>query len=241
MIYDEPMSNTEYNPADFTPFAVTVDLIALTVRPPNLEVLLVRRAEAPHKNRWALPGGFVQPNQDLIDAAEYKLTEKTGITINRAHLEQLQTFGRPNRDKRMRIISVAYLAMVPNPETPPLDNAQWVPITDLGQNRKLAFDHNDILATAIQRARAKIEYTNLATTFCNPEFTIAELRGVYETIWNTQLDPGNFTRKTSSADGFITPTGQTRHTRRGRSPRTYTAGPASTLHPPILQPDNHQR
>jgi len=229
------MSGSNYDPSAFPAFAVTVDLVVLTVRPPALEVLLLRRPDAPAKGKWALPGGFVQPDQDLVDAAEFKLADKTGIRVDRAHLEQLQTFGKPKRDPRMRIVSVAYLALVADPPAPELDNAAWVPIADVG-SRTLAFDHADIIDAGIERARAKLEYTTLATSFCGPEFTIAELRSVYEAAWGTSLDAANFHRKVMATDGFVEPTGRTESSGPGRPARTYTAGDAEALQPAIVRP-----
>ena len=229
------MAQSNYDPSAFPAFAVTVDLVVLTVRPPALEVLLLRRPEAPAKGKWALPGGFVKPDQDLVDAAEFKLADKTGIVVDRAHLEQLQTFGKPKRDPRMRIVSVAYLAMVSDPPAPELDNARWVPVDDIAA-KSLAFDHADILAAGIERARAKLEYTTLGTSFCEAEFTVAELRSVYEAAWGTTLDPANFHRKVMATKGFVEPTGRTESSGPGRPARTYTAGDADALHPAIVRP-----
>lgn len=229
------MAAKNYDPSDFPAFAVTVDLVVLTVRPPALEVLLLRRPEAPAKGKWALPGGFVKPDQDLIDAAEFKLADKTGIRVDRAHLEQLQTFGKPKRDPRMRIVSVAYLAMVADPPAPELADARWAPIDDVAA-KSLAFDHADILAAGIERSRAKLEYTTLGTSFCGPEFTIAELRSVYEAAWGTSLDAANFHRKVMATNGFVEPTGRTESSGPGRPARTYTAGDADALHPAIVRP-----
>lgn len=228
------MSANDYDPGEYPPFAVTVDLVVLTVRPPDLHVLLVRREEDPDKGSWALPGGFVGPNQDLVDAAQFKLSDKTGIRVGEAHLEQLSTFGAPDRDPRMRIVSVAYLALVANPPEPELDSAKWHPVGSLAE-RSLAFDHGSILAHGVERARAKLEYTTLATSFCAAEFTIAELRSVYEATWGSTLDAANFHRKVMATDGFVEPTGRTESGGRGRPARTYKASSAEALHPPIVR------
>lgn len=230
------VAKTDYDPKDFPAFAVTVDLVILTVRPPSLEVLLLKRPEAPEKGKWALPGGFVQPDQDLLDAAEFKLADKTGIVIDRAHLEQLQSFGMPNRDPRMRIVSVAYLGMVADPPKPELPNAEWKSVDEL-TSIKLAFDHRDILRAGIERARSKLEYTTLATSFCDDEFTIAQLRAVYEAAWGTKLDPANFHRKVLATEGFVEPTGNNVSSGPGRPARAYIDGGADALHPPIVRPD----
>ena len=122
----------EYDAGEFPPFAVTTDLVILTVQPPSFRVLLVERALDPYAQHWALPGGFVGPDQGLLEAARFKLADKTGVQVEQAHLEQLQSFGRPDRDPRMRVVSVAYLAMVADP--PALDagsdasQAEWMDI-----------------------------------------------------------------------------------------------------------------
>ena len=133
-----------YDPSAFPPFAVTADLVILTVRPPQIQVLLVQREQEPFADTWALPGGFVQPDQSLIEAAQFKLTDKTGLSIDSAHLEQLASFGAPDRDPRMRIISVAWLAMVAHPDEPVAGtksaDAAWVDVASLDFD-ELAFDH----------------------------------------------------------------------------------------------------
>lgn len=221
-----------YDPSAFPPFAVTVDLVVLTVRANRMQVLLVQRSDAPHKGAWALPGGFVGPSQDLIDAAQSKLADKTGIDIDRAHLEQLATFGAPKRDPRMRIVSVAYLAMVPEPADLDVTRAAWHHVDALPE-LTLAFDHASIVTTGIERARAKLEYTTLATSFCNETFTIVELRSIYEAVWGTTLEPANFHRKVLASDGFLEPTGESVSQGRGRPAQLYSAGSATSLHPPI--------
>ena len=228
-------NSDDYDPAEFPPFAVTVDLVVLTVRPPAFEVLLVRRGEQPDAGKWALPGGFVGPDLDLSEAAQLKLCDKTGIEVETAHLEQLETFGAPGRDPRMRVVSVAHLAFVSNPPEPELDNAQWHDVDSLA-GKGLAFDHGKILAAGIERARAKLEYSTLATSFCGPEFTIAELRSVYEAVWGNELDAANFHRKVIATDGFVEPTGRTESGGPGRPARTYRATATTTLQPPIVRP-----
>lgn len=230
----DPYNAASYNPADFPPFAVTVDLVVLAVQPPSLDVLLIRRPDQPHQGAWSLPGGFVGPDQDLIEAAQFKLADKTGIEVDRAHLEQLHTFGSPDRDERMRVVSVAHLALVADPVEPELEHAEWLPVRSL-PDRKLAFDHQTIIEHGIERARAKLEYTTLATTFCAPEFTMAELRSVYEAAWGQQLDAANFHRKVMATDGFVEATGRTESGGRGRPARTFVAGSATALHPPIVR------
>lgn len=227
----------DYNPRDYPPFAVTVDLVILTIRAGTLTVLLVTRGEAPALGMRAIPGGFVRPDEDLPVAAARELGEETGLSLSDVHLEQLASYGAPGRDPRMRVVTVAYLALVPGMSAPrpggDAAGADWVPVADPGQ---LAFDHDQILADALERARAKLEYTPLAAAFCPPEFTIAQLRGVYETVWGTTLDPRNFHRKVTGTPGFVIPANGETAGGRGRPAQLYRKGPAATLYPPLLRP-----
>lgn len=227
----------DYDPRDYPPFAVTVDLVVLTIRAGTLTVLLVTRGEAPALGMRAFPGGFVRPSEDLTAAAARELAEETGLGPGEVHLEQLASYGAPDRDPRMRVVTVAYLALAPGMPAPrpggDAAGADWVPVTQAGP---LAFDHGQILADGLERARAKLEYTPLATAFCPPEFTIAQLRGVYETVWGTAVDPRNFHRKVTGTPGFVLPANGETAGGRGRPAQLYRKGPAATLYPPLLRP-----
>jgi 8-oxo-dGTP diphosphatase len=214
---------------------VTVDVVVLTVRDDALQVLLVRRGVPPFEGRWALPGGFVLIGEDLDRAARRELREETGVEAP-AHLEQLQTYGTPRRDPRGRVVSVAYLAFVPDlPDAVAGTDASHARYVAVGKARSLAFDHGRILADGVERARAKLEYTPLAAAFCAPEFTVAELRRIYEIVWAEPLDPRNFHRKVTGAAGFLAPTGGTTTRDGGRPAALYRRGPATTLHPPLMR------
>jgi 8-oxo-dGTP diphosphatase len=229
-----------YDPHAFPPFAVTVDLVVLTVRDGELCALLVRRGDYPYRGRWALPGGFVRAGEDLDNAAQRELAEETGLDTQ-AHLEQLATYGAPDRDPRMRVISVAYLVLAPKLPRPTagtdVADARFWPIADLtdAQRPALAFDHDRILTDAVDRARAKLEYTSLATTFLDERFTIADLRRVYEAVWGVELHPANFRRKVLSTPSLVVPTGEERATGRGWA-ELYTRGTTTYLHPALLRP-----
>jgi 8-oxo-dGTP diphosphatase len=221
-------------------FSVTVDLAVLTVADDTLKVLVVRRGVPPFRGRWALPGGFVLAREDLTDAARRELVEETGVPLRSVHLEQLGSYGSPGRDPRGRVVTVAHLALLPDLPEPVAGSdaagAEWRPVEDLlSATRRLAFDHGTILADAVERARSKLEYAPLAAAFCPPEFTIAELRRVYEVVWGTELDPRNFHRKVTGTPGFVEPTGESTRRGGGRPARLYRAGDATLLHPAMLR------
>ena len=260
---DEEDFLTRYDPRAFPPVAVTVDVVALTIKSDELHILLVRRGQHPFRGWWALPGGFVRAgitvDEDLPDAALRELTEETGESRDRFHLEQLATYGAPERDPRMRVISVAYLAFAPELPEPrsggDAADAAWVPVDSLrlsddgddqlpGASKRLAFDHARIVSDGLERARSKLEYTPLATAFAGELFTISDLRAIYETVWGERLHAGNFHRKVLSVPGFVDGTGDTTDTggpRGGPKARIYRAGDARLLHPALLRPAREEQ
>jgi 8-oxo-dGTP diphosphatase len=222
-------------------FAVTVDLVVLTVRDQALKVLAIQRGEPPFQGRWALPGGFVLPDENLDHGAARELAEETGLAPGTVHLEQLASYGEPGRDPRMLTVSVAYLGLAPDLPTPKAGDdaaaAEWLPVERLLKPRStLAFDHAVILRDGVERARAKLEYTPLAASFCGAEFTVADLRRVYEAVWGTTLDPRNFHRKVTGTPDFVVPLHRTR-TEVGRPAALYRAGTLRLLHPAMLRPE----
>jgi 8-oxo-dGTP diphosphatase len=248
---DEATFLASYDPARYPPVAVTVDVVLLTVRAGRLAVLLVQRRSHPFRGHWALPGGFVEPDEELDTAARRELAEETGVLIASGedavalgHLEQLRTYGTPERDPRMRVVSVAYVGFTAAAElvagSDAADARFWA-VDDLAiegvgsdDGAPLAFDHARIIGDGVERARAKLEYTTLATAFLDEPFTLGELRRVYEAVWGESLHEGNFRRKVSSTPGFVEPTGATARTD-GRPAALYRRGGALRLHPPILR------
>jgi 8-oxo-dGTP diphosphatase len=207
-VVDAPCAEpTPYDPAAFERPSVTVDVVAFTAREKRLSVLLIRRGVEPFAGTWALPGGFVRMTEELDDAARRELCEETGIAGAR-FLEQLYTFGKPGRDPRTRVISVAYYALLPGPESglPPVPEpeagtdaaeARWWTVDQLPP---LAFDHAEILHMALSRLRAKLGYTSVAYALLPEEFTLTELQTVYEIILGRPLDKRNFRKKMLAAD-----------------------------------------
>jgi 8-oxo-dGTP diphosphatase len=197
--------------------AVAVDMVVMTVVDIDLKVLLVRRGVEPFKGRWALPGGFVRVGEDeargedLEDAAHRELREETGLLQSDVFLEQLYTFGRSDRDPRGRVISVAYYALVPGDLLPRVRagddaaDARWYSTQKLP--RKLAFDHDEIIASALERIRGKIEYDlRIAMSLVPASFTKAELRRVFEVVTGQAYDKSNFNKRFNRMleDGTIT-------------------------------------
>jgi 8-oxo-dGTP diphosphatase len=222
---------------DHAQLRLAVDLAVLTVREGSLQVLVITRGNKPFAGQPALPGGFVRTGEDIGDAANRELGEETGLDGSSLHLEQLAVYGRPDRDPRGRVVSVAYLAIMPDLPIPragsDASSAAWSPVDKV--RGTLAFDHDQILDDAVEAARRRLELTTLATAFCPAEFTIGDLRSVYEVVWNEALDPRNFSRKVINTEGFVEPTDTKRLPATGRPALLYRAGTATSLNPPIMR------
>ncbi|MFE3476296.1 MULTISPECIES: NUDIX domain-containing protein [unclassified Streptomyces] len=221
---------------------VTADLVILTIRHDKLYVLLVERGTEPFRGRLALPGGFMRGDETVEETAARELHEETRLDADALHLEQLGVYSAPKRDPRdRRVVTCAFLAIAPRLPAPTAGSdagtATFAPVapllTDTGA---LAFDHSQILRDAVKRARDALQFTTVATSFCDPEFTITELRGVYETVWDVRLDPPNFHRKVTEAEGLLVPTGRRGAPQGGRPATLYRAGPATRLTPPMMRP-----
>lgn len=198
-----------YDLAKYEKPSVTVDIIIFTVESNDLKVLLIKRKSWPFKGMWAIPGGFVGMEEDLEGAAKRELMEETGV--KEVYLAQLATFGEPRRDPRTRVITVAYYALISSDHlkleaTTDAADVRWFSVDNIP---KLAFDHNTILESALQRIRNKIEYTNIAFQLLPGKFTLTELQKVYEIILGKRLDKRNFRKKVKET-GIITPLKETR-------------------------------
>ena len=201
-----------YDPARFPAFAVTVDVVILTMSGGVLQVLLVRRGEAPFAGMWAIPGGFKRPSETLDEAAKRELAEETGVDAA-SLLTQFAAYGDPERDPRMNVVTIAYLAVLRDVGAvvagTDAAEAALVPVSDvLNGKLNLAFDHLRIVRDALERARVELELSGIATAFVGTTFTLAELRAVYEAVWGVQLDAANFRRSIVAEDGWVIPTGR---------------------------------
>jgi 8-oxo-dGTP diphosphatase len=195
-------SPESYNPADYDRPSVTVDIVLFTILESSLKVLLIQRKSWPFEKYWALPGGFVQMEEDLDTAAYRELKEETNVNRQVVYLEQLFTFGEPDRDPRTRVITVAYFALVGADK---LDLKADDDAADVGwfsayEPPDLAFDHGEILSYAIQRLRYKLEYSAVGFQLLPETFTLRELQEAYEIILGEKLDKGNFRSKLRKTD-----------------------------------------
>jgi 8-oxo-dGTP diphosphatase len=174
--------------------SLTVDIVVFTFEDSALKVLLVRRRNAPHRGRMALPGGFVKEKENLEQAALRELREETGL--HHVSPEQLYSFGDPRRDPRGRVVSIAYLALVA-PGRPlhagnDASEAAWQPLNKLPA---LAFDHRQMVRFALHRLRNKLDYSTAGFQLLPRKFSLPELQTLYETILDRELDKRNFRKK----------------------------------------------
>ncbi len=204
--------------------AVSVDIVVFTLREGSLHILLIQRGEDPYKMKWALPGGFVLLDESLENAANRKLDDETGISG--VYLEQLYTYGEPERDPRGRVITVAYFALIPSDRPirtegrDDVSSAAWFPINSIPA---LAFDHNEIIEYALRRLRYKLEYSAVGFELLPGEFTLTELQSTYEIILGEKLDKRNFRRRMLEAN--IIEATENKRTGDGRPARLYRYRP----------------
>jgi 8-oxo-dGTP diphosphatase len=221
-----------YDPSQFPPFAVTVDVVILTMSEGMLHVLLVCRGEAPYEGMWAIPGGFKRPTETLDDAAKRELAEETGVDAA-SLLAQFGAYGDPERDPRMNVVTVGYLAVLRDVGAvvggSDAAAAALIPVSEVLNGKiDLAFDHLQIVRDAVERVRIELEVSGIATAFVGATFTLAELRAVYEAVWGVQLDAANFRRSVVADDGWVIPTGRRARpgSSGGRPAELYRAGRA---------------
>jgi len=208
----DPGVPSGYDPSQFPAFAVTVDVVVLTMSEGLLHVLLVCRGEAPYEGAWAIPGGFKRPAETLDEAARRELNEETGVDAA-SLLTQFGAYGDPARDPRMNVVTIAYLAVLRDVGAIEAGTdaaaAALIPVSDVLNGKvDLAFDHRQIVRDAVERVRAELELKGIATAFVGTTFTLAELRAVYEAVWGVQLDAANFRRSIVAEDGWVIPTGR---------------------------------
>lgn len=252
----------EYDPSKFPPFALTVDLNIFTIRDGVLCLLLVERGGHPFKGYWALPGGHVNHGTENADqAAERELNEETSLDWQQqdGHLEQLRTYTDPDRDPRIKaglhVASVAYVALAPNLPDPTAGDdaatARYWPVMDLdldaqrdawlnrieytGPAPTLAYDHALIASDALERVRAKLEYTTLAAQFVTEPFTLPDLLRVYAAVWGFAPNLANFRRKVLGTTGFVREVGAPAASSGGRPPMLFRRGPGKTINPPFAR------
>jgi 8-oxo-dGTP diphosphatase len=230
---------TGYDPAQFPAFAVTVDVVVMTMSEGLLQVLLVCRGEDPFEGMWAVPGGFKRPEETLDEAAKRELREETGVDAA-SLLAQFGAYGDPGRDPRMNVVTVGYLAVLRDVGAvvggSDAAAAALIPVADVLNGKvALAFDHLQIVKDAVERVRVELERTGIATAFVGQTFTLAELRAVYEAVWGVQLDAANFRRSVVADEGWVIPTGRTARPgpSGGRPAELYRAGRAWSHGGPI--------
>ncbi|MGR0160606.1 NUDIX hydrolase [Paenarthrobacter nitroguajacolicus] len=232
-----------YDPKDYPSVALTADLVVFAVSAGTLNVALVRRGGHPFKGALALPGGFVGPEESAEQAAKRELAEETGLDLGSLtlHLEQLATYTSPDRDPRMRVVSVAHLALLPTdgsvlPRIAAGSDAAaagWHPVHDILRSNDLAFDHSKILQDGSGRLAGKMEYTTVAARLLPDEFTLTQLRTIYDAVWDTSLPAGNFTRKMMP---HLTDTGRKARAATGGAPAALFTASDGHIHPPLAKP-----
>lgn len=235
----DPGVPADYDPSQFPAFAVTVDVVVLTMSDGRLHVLLVRRGVPPFEGMWAIPGGFKRPTETLDEAAKRELLEETGVD-GASLLRQFGAYGDPERDPRMNVVTVAYLAVLREVRGvvggTDAAAAALIPVSEaLNGEIELAFDHARIVRDAVERVRVDLGLTGIATAFVGPTFTLAELRAVYEAVWGVHLDGANFRRSVLAESGWVIPTGRRARPgpAGGRPAELYRAGRAWSHGGPI--------
>lgn len=201
MVEDQFHGPEDYYDTDFDRPSVTVTLIIFTVKDGDLKVLHIKRKYKPLQGEWALPTGFIRMDESLDEAAEKALHKQTGVKED-VYLEQLYTFGEPERNPETRIITIGYFALVNHEdveihETDDVEAVEWHSVSD---HPELAFDHQEIQDYSVKRLRWKLEYTTAAFSFLPEKFTLTQLQDVYESVFDREFDKRNFRRKVKRED-----------------------------------------
>ncbi|HET8913442.1 MAG TPA: NUDIX domain-containing protein [Ktedonobacteraceae bacterium] len=215
-----------YDASKYERPSVTVDVLMMSLRQRDLQVLLVKRRSWPYEGMWAVPGGFVNIDESLEAAAKRELQEETDVTD--VYLEQLYTFGDPGRDPRTRVITVVYFALLDSERlqvkaASDAVDVGWFSVYDLPP---LAFDHQHIVDYALKRLRGKLDYTTIAFNLLPEQFTLRELQRVHEIILHHPLDKRNFRKKILSTE-ILEDTGAKKMEGTHRPARLYRFNPAA--------------
>ncbi len=207
---------------------VSTDIVVFTIKQNHLQVLLRQRySETLKKSDWALPGGYIRPTEPLEDSAVRTLAHQTGI--GNVYLEQLYTFGRPDRHPKSRVITVAYLALIPVDHAADIIDSPNIRWHDVSQLPDLYLDHAEIIKLARSRLVSKLAYSTIALQLAPALFTLSELQQIYEAILEESLDKRNF-RKRVLAWECIESTKQQRANRSHRPARLYRCSKTNELH-----------
>jgi 8-oxo-dGTP diphosphatase len=234
MSRDEKRFLNNYDPEHYERPSIAVDLVVFTVMNSVLKVLLLQRKSHPFKGVWALPGGFVHisntgnQGEGVEEAAHRELAEETGIPPHSCFIEQLHTFGKAGRDPRMRVISVAWYALLSPHQAHGIDtekegSAQWFSADEDVPWMRLSFDHAEILDTAVERVREKTDTSNIAFELVDDAFTVAELHDAHEAIKARRYDSRNFRRRFQRMveDGVVVEAPGKRHRGRARPAKVW--------------------
>ena len=224
--WTEEAAEHHYDASKYDRPSVTVDVVMMSLRQRDLQVLLVKRRSWPFEGMWAIPGGFINMDESLEAAAKRELKEET--SVQDVYLEQLYTFGDPHRDPRTRVITVVYFALLDSDRlhVKAADDAVNVGWFSVYQLPPLAFDHDGIIQYALSRLRGKLDYTTIAFNLLPEQFTLRELQRVYEIILHRRLDKRNFRKKVLST-GILEDTGAKKMEGTHRPARLYRFNPAA--------------
>jgi 8-oxo-dGTP diphosphatase len=227
--------------SDYPIFGVTCDIVIFTMLDKQPAVLLVKRGGDTFAGMWALPGGFKHPDETLDEAARRELLEETNVEAP-PYLAQFHAYGDPGRDPRQNVVTIAYLAVLPKVNairggTDAVDAALH-PIEDVVSSvLPLAFDHSQIVSDAFDYVAEQLEVSDIATSFVPKEFSLSQLRNVYESFWGSHLDGANFRRNLISDDlDYVKSTGKvgTSSSTGGRPPELFRATKAwKEFGPPV--------